>query len=84
MKKVEINRGTRKKSAENPGTANGHKKCETMKVENVKVEMDKIRRKFSRFDGHVNDIKHEMEDAKDILSQIKKEIAELDDYILAL
>ena len=74
MKKAEIKSGTRKKSADNPA----------LKFDNIKFEMEKIRRKFARFDGHVNDIKHEMEDAKDILSQIKKEIAELDDYILAL
>ena len=44
--------------------------------EKVKVEMTKIRRRFSRFEGHVEGIKQQMGESRDILGQIKRDIEE--------
>ena len=85
MQKIEANKGERYKSGENDGTASaGARKFATLKVENVKVEMNKITRRFSRFEGHVDGIKQEMIETKDILGKIKKDIEDLDNYILSL
>ena len=85
MLKTEVNKGERCKSDKHEGNApEGRKQFETLKVENVKVEMRKIRRRFSRFEGHVEGIKQEMGEAKNILGQIKRELEELDNYILSL
>ena len=83
MLKTEVNKGERCKSDKHEGNApEGRKQFETLKVENVKVEM--IRRRFARFEGHVEGIKKQMGEARDILGQIKRDIEELDNYILSL
>ena len=54
MHKIEVNKGERFKSDKHEGNApGGRRQFETLNVENVKVEMTKIRRRFSRFEGHV-------------------------------
>ena len=85
MQKTEVNKGERCKSDKHEGNApEGMRQFETLKVENVKVEMRKIRRRFARFEGHVEGIKQQMGEARDILGQIKRDIEELDNYILSL
>ena len=81
MQKIEVNKGERCKSDKHEENASeGKRQFETLKVENVKVDMSKIRRRFARFEGHVEGIKQEMGEAKDILGQIKRDIEELDNW----
>ena len=85
MQKIEVIKGERLISDKHEENASeGGRQFETLKVENVKVEMTKIRRRFSRYEGHVEGIKQEMGEAKDILGKIKRDIEELDNYISSL
>ena len=85
MQKIEVNKGERCESDKHEGNATeGRKQFETVKVEHVKVEMTRIRRRFAKFEGHVEGIRQEMGQAKDILGQIKRDIEELDNYILSV
>ena len=85
MQKIEVNKAENCKSDKHEANAcEGRSQVETIKVETVKGEMTKIRRRFARFEGHVEGIKQDMGEAKDILRQIKRDIEELDNFILSL
>ena len=56
----------------------------TLKVEKVKEDMNKITRRLSRFNLHIEDIKQKMGDTGILLIKIKQDIEELESKILTL
>ena len=76
-----------KKEGEYSGSTDTSKKyvkTGTKTTKDIKVEMNKIRRRFIKFELHLDDIKQDMDDTRSTLGQIEKDIKDVDRSIQGL